>query len=1223
MSENNEYRIITTSNKIITYVEDGIKWTRHPEGSFSAACRVYDGNPATIIFDSCVSGRVHNIYADSLPLYAHRTLINEGEETVTLRGARSGSQTGSLYSQGDVTLGARINLDIDLEMYGQRYSMSEDWQPVTLTLNGNTIGGTIMLRNGSKIVGEGVTFTNQQPFVLCMNEWDGSAAELHACLKEQIPDWDSCTFTANAPILNIEANITEDTCIDEAWKTSLLPKGFSEVHVNLNIKNGSTVTIAEGTSLITYGEGTFILDDTTLSVSHGTLKINPDVKLSQGTKQGTKIACHGTFAYNPDTGNIELAQQGLVHIDGVDITGCEIYVGRGNLTLENCWGKATLELGHEDYTEPSDISITHCDLSRVTIYTNNPRHTYDFSDNYWGTTNLETIKHKFKRYDWDLGKYVYVGDEYFEGENPHILLGTPRTTAPQAAPALVLKKPTITKTANGLIDIGFEWTGEAGAHYTLLMDGTPVSMEDDTLTSHTFRNWSDGAHTLTVTATDRENDTTTKSYSFSVDATAPAVPVLAGSPTISNRKKGKAGVVFNWANEHNEKGARYTVTLRRADGWEKKIYSGSKTACSYTLREGEYTYTITASDKAGNESVLTGEGCRLSFDATAPALTLNKEAPARPTPIINTGRGSVTFNWQCEDASTVTFTLTLDKASPLTLTPTLNADGSYSYTLTDVADGKHSYALTATDAEGNSSTKKGSFSFDSTAPALSLNTHKTKLNKKGELEATLSWKGEKGATYILFMEGHDPMDMGTKTGYKCRLEEGVYSYYVVATDKAGNTTTSETRTLEYDATAPAISALNHTMQLTDGKAATTISWECRETATPAEKLIFTVKVDGKTIRNAEVMYDANTGRYSYTHTSPLKSGSHSYSITAMDWAGNKMTATSARGSFVTPRLSLSKANVSEGDVNGDGLINATLKWNVVAGATYTLTLDGVEQGTLTIPDGCKSYTHELTGIRDGAHSYRVTALNAGHYTVAEGSFTLDDTPPATILSNISNISGSSVTSKGRTYGKATLQWSGEEGVSYTVRLTGSDGKARKIYSGKKLSVTTGKLEAGSYLYSITAKDKAGNVAEALTGSFSISTEGGTAELEWAGGTPARPTDFQRISWGNTDNDGINSEEGHPATYRFELETARQLLVKLGDLVEDATVILQQEGGQGIITLSANAATGLDRELSLSAGSYWLQVLGSDGESALAGSYTLDLELKKNGSKQPMQQGVLA
>ncbi|EEE7021900.1 BapA prefix-like domain-containing protein, partial [Salmonella enterica subsp. enterica serovar Typhi] len=177
-------------------------------------------------------------------------------------------------------------------------------------------------------------------------------------------------------------------------------------------------------------------------------------------------------------------------------------------------------------------------------------------------------------------------------------------------------------------------TGEPGATITIFDNGTPLGTaqvgENGSWTFPVPRNLSEGSHNLTVSATDPAGNTSAVSapWTIVVDITPPAIPVLTSvvddqpgitgnlvsgqltndaTPTLNGR--GEAGATINVYLDGNP--ASIGTTTVNSDGtW------------SFTpqtpLANGSHTFTLSATDPAGNSSAVSS-GFVLTIDTTPPA----------------------------------------------------------------------------------------------------------------------------------------------------------------------------------------------------------------------------------------------------------------------------------------------------------------------------------------------------------------------------------------------------------------------------------------------------------------------------------------------------------------------------------------------------------------------------------------------------------------------------
>ncbi len=966
------------------------------------------------------------------------------------------------------------------------------------------------------VSGENITFAAKVPFSVEVGaydntlgeytSWDGTAATLQQVLTDALQNINGYTITEEAPILGVMCRgLSTDLTFSEEGMQGMLPEGFAGLHFTSLEYSNQTITVAAGATLD--ADNISLQADAVLIMEAGS-KITDSVENDPDIYIGADDSSCGTLVMN-----------------GVDFNGVYIYA-HGNITLRNCYGKGELEFS-STYAV-GRVSVNNCDLSQMNIillpnYSDDEPSdvVFDFSGNYWGTTDVEAIKAMITGYD-----------------DSRFIIGDILTAAPGAdltAPVLSGLTTETKKLGAGKTQVTFSWASDdAAASYTLTVDGKDYAA---TGTSHTLE-LADGAHTWSVTATDAAGNAATAAGStLTLDATAPALSALKTETKALG--EGKTQVVFSWASD--DAAASYTLTV---DG---KDYAATGTSHTLELADGAHTWSITATDAAGNAASTNGSG--FTLESTTPdvpdtpdtpdtpdkpdaSLTLNKPELGKGSK----GKMKVTFSWSGEESMTYvltvdgkdyklkkktekeltlkdgthSYTVTATDAAGKTITqsgsvltdgtaptvsltePSLGAKGTGSqavtlswnsseaatYTVTvdkkevysgkeaactvNLADGKHSYSVTATDSFGNvSKAKSGKLTVDTTAPALSLKEEKLKKVGDGLVKATLSWKGEKGATYTVVVDGTEVVSGSKKTSLiLAKLADGEHSYSVTATDAAGNSIT-QSGSFTADTSAPELRVTGLALSKADErKMNITLSWESEAGAS------YTLKVDGK----KQVLSGTS-------HTlSGIKDGKHKYELTATDAAGNKVTL---RDSFVfdatAPKVSTKKLKLSKA---GEGQVSATFRWKGEKGATYSLVVDGE-----TLYTGTET-SCTLT-LRDGTHSYSVSATDAAGNVGVSKSATLsyDATAPVVSGASLSYVE----TKKGKV--QAALSWAGEEGATYTVYLNG-----KKVYRGKKTSCTLKVAEGTeSHSYSIVATDKARNTSEALTGSFDVaSLLGGTA-----------------------------------------------------------------------------------------------------------------------------------
>ena len=290
-------------------------------------------------------------------------------------------------------------------------------------------------------------------------------------------------------------------------------------------------------------------------------------------------------------------------------------------------------------------------------------------------------------------------------------------------------------------------------------------------------------------------------------------------------------------------------------------------------------------------------------------------------------------------------------------TVTANGSGAWSYTPSGLADGSHSFTTTATDGAGNVSDFSAPFVLRIDT-VLALPTIAGAADNADPVQGsllsgaytndttpTLSGTAEAGSTVRIFLDaGADPVATVTANGsggwsYTAAvLSDGLHSFVVTATDLAGNVATSAAFELRIDTLAPSPSVVNVTDDVApDGSPAPPASVpnngytnDRRPTFSGSGEQHATVTImDGMTPLVVAMLITAANGSWNYPPTADLSTGSHTFTVTVTDRAGNVSTPTTHTLTIdVTPPAA-------------PGITLNTDAGNVVLG-TYTVT--GVESG---------------------------------------------------------------------------------------------------------------------------------------------------------------------------------------------------------------------------------------------------------------------------------------
>lgn len=321
-------------------------------------------------------------------------------------------------------------------------------------------------------------------------------------------------------------------------------------------------------------------------------------------------------------------------------------------------------------------------------------------------------------------------------------------------------------------------TGEPGASISIDIDGTVLG----TAVVDAEGNWTfqvstpltDGAHTLTVTATDAAGNTATDTSEFTVDTVMPALELTAPgdgtttndpTPTVTGTSEPGALIAVY------VDGVLLGTTTTNADGsWSLPVTTA--------LTEGVHTVLATTTDAGGNTST---DQHDFEVDLTAPAVDLiapeGRIAEATPT-VTGTAEPGVLVQ------------VFID--GDLVGSVTAAADGTWSLATTAVlADGEHTARAVVMDAVGNSATDTTVFVVD-TQTTVSI-VRPVDEGTVGGPRPTYTGTGEPGAAVTLSVDG---TEIGTVVvgddgrwsfAQPTDLTESAHTLTASSVDSVGNT----------------------------------------------------------------------------------------------------------------------------------------------------------------------------------------------------------------------------------------------------------------------------------------------------------------------------------------------------------------------------------------------------------------------------------------------------
>jgi len=193
-------------------------------------------------------------------------------------------------------------------------------------------------------------------------------------------------------------------------------------------------------------------------------------------------------------------------------------------------------------------------------------------------------------------------------------------TAPTASSTLTNNKPNITWTVTDAdsgvdpdsISIKIDSASAVTADITKTPKGKGFNCSYTPTTALT-----DGPHTITVNASDYDgNAATAKSVKFKVDTTPPTLSV--SSPAAGLITNTAALTVSGTTNDATSSPVTVKITLNGADQGTVTVASSGAFSKAVTLKEGNNTIVVTATDAVGKASTITRT---VTLDTSAPEIT--------------------------------------------------------------------------------------------------------------------------------------------------------------------------------------------------------------------------------------------------------------------------------------------------------------------------------------------------------------------------------------------------------------------------------------------------------------------------------------------------------------------------------------------------------------------------------------------------------------------------
>ena len=448
---------------------------------------------------------------------------------------------------------------------------------------------------------------------------------------------------------------------------------------------------------------------------------------------------------------------------------------------------------------------------------------------------------------------------------------------------------------------------------------------------------SEGKHTLTITATDKAEKTTTLKRLVTIDSKKPVVSqdmtlpngysfagtsvTISGTTSDEVPSSGLANVKYLFADGETETVTKsQEFTLENAAYWSANIpvsaLSGSDMNGVFTGQGTKYIW-VTAYDNAGNVSDTVKKS--FVYDLENPEISNVKiqyegetEKENLDTKTIYTKKTGYTISGSFSDSgSKVTIGVT-SNGENCTVNQTADTKtGEWSFTTSSLVDNSYSYIITATDESGRTSTVNAYIVVDTQEPEIEIsetediykntNAHQFSGTITETYLKTAKAYLYKNTTATLYKEESISPVNGNWTWTVTGLEDAEYILKIEATDEAGNLGEKPaTKKLIIDSTKPiiSVSADKNLYSMTGASvtAGTTLSSSGTYFAKEGFTLTGTIteaNFNEATIKNGDTPLEFSTGGTSsgeWTYVQSKTDNEYVYNILVSDKAGNSEAA---------------------------------------------------------------------------------------------------------------------------------------------------------------------------------------------------------------------------------------------------------------------------------------------------------------------------------------------
>jgi hypothetical protein len=357
---------------------------------------------------------------------------------------------------------------------------------------------------------------------------------------------------------------------------------------------------------------------------------------------------------------------------------------------------------------------------------------------------------------------------------------------------------------------------------------------------------------------------------------------------------------------------------------------------------------------------------------------------------------------------------------------------------------------------------------DSTPPAVTILTKPAAVssnkNPSFTFSATDTGSGLAVNPYSYQLSGQNKVT-GLSTGAASftNLADGSYRFTAYAVDKSNNEG-SAFYDFVVDTTAPVVTVTGPGLT---NQTAVSFSWTVADRS--GAVLTYQYRLD-----NAGNWITVSGTTYTWTG---LTEGSHTFSVRVTDDAGNQGTANKTFTVDLTaPTVSITGPTFSGN--SGSFTFSATDANGLAATNPYAYSLSGPTSVPKTVVANPASPIL-LTNLLDGSYVLTAYAKDAaGNEGMATKSFSIDVTGPTVTMTG-GPADGAVISTN-----SATFSYSSEAGAVFQTKLDNGSWSAWSTATGNSW-VTYSSLTVGSHVFSVHARDQAGNVGPDVVINFTV------------------------------------------------------------------------------------------------------------------------------------------